>query len=401
MVSLEVIWRSAGAYAFARDGESFTDGGLRVGEPATVHVLEHELDARLLDVPELLELAASPPELELGDSARVLFALVELAHRSVSEGMVHPQLTRGGGTWYAFWGATLDDHIQRSLAEIAAALPLVGAEGFHDDREAAVADLYPQLVDQIARDRLVAAGVKLGDSSRLGRRTAVDSFLAGLSSPDPELPQNASYASLERRLTRWVDNGLAEVKETTWRLGLHLDERPHDALALELWLHADDDPSLSLPVSLLWEGGDDAFAFVRSGDPLGDLERDLAEVRPLLATEGIEFDEEEPFAVELDAETVSYFLRDLMPRLEALNVQVALPSAWLRAPTKLRANVTARSEPFASSAACSRRRCSRRSTGGSRSATRSSPTRSCARSRRRRARSCRSTAAGRRCAPPT
>ena len=342
-----MIWRSAGAYAFARDGESFSDGGLRAGEPATVHVLEHEIDARLLSVPELLELAASPPELELGDSARVLFALVEVAHRSVAEGMVHPQLTRGGGSWYAFWGATLDDHIQRSLAEIASALPLVGAEGFHDDREATVADLYPQLVDQIARDRLVAAGVKLGDMSRIGRRTAVDSFLAGLSSPDPELPQNASYAGLERRLTRWVDNGLAEVKETTWRLGLHLDERPRDALALELWLHADDDPTLSLPVSLLWEAGDDAFAFVRSGDPLGDLERDFAELRPILATEGIEFDEEQPFEVELDAETVSYFLRDLMPRLDELDVPVALPSAWLRAPTRLRANVTARSEPFA------------------------------------------------------
>ena len=137
------------------------------------------------------------------------------------------------------------------------------------------------------------------------------------------------------------------MKETTWRLGLHLDERPRGALALELWLHADDDPTLSLPVSLLWEAGDDAFAFVRSGDPLGDLERDLAELRPLLATEGIEFDEEQPFAVELDAETVSYFLRDLMPKLDERDVPVALPSAWLRAPTRLRANVTARSEPFA------------------------------------------------------
>ena len=122
---------------------------------------------------------------------------------------MHPQLTRGGGSWYAFWGATLDDHIQRQLAEISSALPLVGAEGFHDDREATIADLYPRLVDQIARDKLVAAGVQLGSAPRIGRRTAVDSFLAGLSSPDPELPQNASYESLERRLTRWVDDGLA------------------------------------------------------------------------------------------------------------------------------------------------------------------------------------------------
>ncbi|HEV8461652.1 MAG TPA: hypothetical protein VGQ38_13165, partial [Gaiellaceae bacterium] len=172
----ELIWRSAGAYAFARDGDAFTDAGLTVGEPANVIVLEHEVPARLLTVPELIALADDPPA-NLGDSARVLFALVDLARRSVSEGMVHPQLTRGGDAWYAFWGATLDAHIQSSLAEIAAALPLVGTEGFHEDGGATVDDLYPQLVDQIARDKLVASGVRLG-----GRRTAVDAFLAGLSS---------------------------------------------------------------------------------------------------------------------------------------------------------------------------------------------------------------------------
>ena len=84
--------------------------------------------------------------------------------------MVHPQLTRGGGSWYAFWGSTLADHIQARLDEIAAALPLVSAEGFHSDRDATVGDLYPQLVDQIARDRLIAAGVKLGDSTGAARR---------------------------------------------------------------------------------------------------------------------------------------------------------------------------------------------------------------------------------------
>ncbi|HEY8647629.1 MAG TPA: hypothetical protein VIL77_17295, partial [Gaiellaceae bacterium] len=280
MFSLEVIWRAGSAYAFVRgDGDAFTDGALEAGEPGVVNVLDFEIDARRLTVPELLELAtARPTDLELGDSARVLFALVELAQRSVSEGMVHPQLTRGGGSWYAFWGSTLADHIQQRLDEIAAALPLVGAEGFHGDRDATVGDLYPQLVDQIARDRLVAAGVRLGDASR--RRTAIESFLQGLSSPDPELPANTSYASLERRLSRWVDDGLAEVKDTSWSVALHLDERPGNALALELWLHADDDPTLNLPVSLLWQGGEDGFAFVRGGDPVGDLEEQLAELRP-------------------------------------------------------------------------------------------------------------------------
>ncbi|HEV7639946.1 MAG TPA: hypothetical protein VGO39_03635, partial [Gaiellaceae bacterium] len=108
MFSLEVIWRAGSAYAFVRgDGDVFNDGGLQAGEPGVLHVLDVEIDARRLTVPELIELAAEPPgDLELGDSAKGLFALVELAQRSVSEGMVHPQLTRGGGSWYAFWGST-------------------------------------------------------------------------------------------------------------------------------------------------------------------------------------------------------------------------------------------------------------------------------------------------------
>jgi hypothetical protein len=346
--SLEVIWRAGSAYAFTRgDGDVFTDGGLTQGEPGVVHVLDFEIDARRLSVPELIEFAAEPPNVELGDSAKGIFALVELAQRSVSEGMVHPQLTRGSGSWYAFWGSTLADHIQARLDEIAIALPLVAAEGFHSDRDATVGDLYPQLVDQIARDRIVAAGVRLGDPTR--RRTATEAFLQALSSEDPELPANSSYASLERRISRWVDDGLAEVKDTTWRVALHLDERPRNGLALELWLHADDDPTLQLPVSMLWNGGEDGFAFVRGGDPFGDLEEQLTELRPLLATEGIEFDDEEPVDAELDAETASYFLKELMPQLEKRNVAVLLPSAWLRTPTRLRANMTASSEPRTSS----------------------------------------------------
>ena len=250
-------------------------------------MLEHEIGARLLTVPELLELAAAPPPgLELGDSARVLFALVELAQRSVSEGMVHPQLTRGGepGTRSGARRSTITSSARSPRSRRRCRSSARRASTTIARRRSAIS--IPQLVDQVARDRLVAAGVRLGDPTRRGRQAVVEAFLAGLCSPDPELPPNSSYAALERRLTRWVDEGLAELKETTWRLGLQLDERPRNGLALELWLHADDDATLSLPVSLLWEGGDDAFAFVRSGDPAGDLERDLAVLRPAARDRG-------------------------------------------------------------------------------------------------------------------
>ena len=119
--SLEIVWR---------------DGELRLLDPAE----------RELSVGQLVELAAEPPA-NAGASAQAAFAIVGLAQRAVSEGLVHPQLLRGGSSWFAFWGVTLDDSLQAELDAIAAAAP--AASG-------AIDELLPHLVDRIARDRLTA-----------------------------------------------------------------------------------------------------------------------------------------------------------------------------------------------------------------------------------------------------
>ena len=102
--------------------------------------------------------------------------------------------------------------------------------------------------------------------------------------------------------------------------------------------------------------GDDVFAFVRAGDP-----RRRPRARPRRAAaaprrrRGSSSTRSEPFAVELDAETVSYFLRDLMPRLEELDVPVAAAVGVAARADAAAANLTARSEPFAQTrAGCSR-----------------------------------------------
>ena len=92
-------------------------------------------------------------EPRLGDSARGLFALVDLAQRSVSEGWCIRSSTAAAAAGTRS-GARRSTTTSSSLDEIAAALPLVSAERFHGDRDATVGDLYPPLVDQIARDRL-------------------------------------------------------------------------------------------------------------------------------------------------------------------------------------------------------------------------------------------------------
>ena len=324
---LELVWQQDATASLLTRA---SDGAVSAGPSLGVH--------------ELIRLAESPPP-DAGASARAVFAVVELAHRSVGEGLVHPYLDYDGGTWHAFWGATLDESVQTALDGIAAALPTAGAAAFDGDGDDTVRDLYPVLVDQIARDRLQAGRVRLGAAFRSGRPSALELFLDGLSAPDPELPGHSGYAALNRRLSRWLDDGLGRRSSAPWQLGLHLDERG-TGLVLELWLHAEDDPTLALPASLLAREGDDIFRFLRASDARRDLARRLTEIEPVLAEHGIAFDLAEPAEAELDGDEVQIFLREAIPKLEAVGVPVLLPGAWLGRPSPLRVNLTATSTGF-------------------------------------------------------
>ena len=304
-------------------------------------MLGRHVEARRVDHRELLRLAAAPPALEPGGSARVAFAVAELAHRSVAEGLVHPYLDEDDGTWNAFWGATLDASVTAQLTQLAAALPPAAADAFGGDREETVHDLYPVLVDRIARDRLRAARVRLVRPR--GRPTAVERFLEGLTADEPALPPSAGYPALARRLSGWINDGLSRRSEASWRLGLRLDERPPD-LVVQLWLHAADDPTVSLPASLLEEGGDEVFSFLRASDARRDLALQLTTLEPLLGERGLEFRGDAAEAL-IAPDQVGPFLRETMPELGERGVPVLLPGEWVRAPKRVRLNLTATSRP--------------------------------------------------------
>ncbi len=118
--TLEIVWQQEpSAYAFVRDSDGTLHAdGLSFGTPVSADLtLARGIAARLIGVQDLVALAGDPPVgLEPGGSARAVFAIVELAHRSVAEGLVHPYLDHGDGGWHAFWGATLDASVQASLA---------------------------------------------------------------------------------------------------------------------------------------------------------------------------------------------------------------------------------------------------------------------------------------------
>ncbi len=192
------------------------------------------------------------------------------------------------------------------------------------------------------------AGALCGWTAALWSRGAgpLELFLAGLVGDDSALPRHQGYASLEERVASWVDDGLAQRSAAPWEVTLRVDEihgepGTESRTELALWLHAADDPSLTLPASLLWEGRDDVFAFVRSSDPRRALVRKLEEIDPILAGGGIAFGLEEPDVVEISADGVRFLLREAMPLLADRGVPVLLPSTWVGGGSRLKVNLTA------------------------------------------------------------
>ena len=112
---------------------------------------------------------------------------------------------------------------------------------------------------------------------------------------------------------------------------------------LELWLQAADDPTLALPTSLLHDGGDAVFGFLRSADPRIAVHRQLGLIEPVLAEGGLAFDAAEPTRIELSDDDVRFVLRTAIPRFEELGVPVLLPRNWVNSSSRLRVNLTATS----------------------------------------------------------
>ena len=350
---LEVLWQDdTSAFVLARsaDGE-LSARGLDMGMPAVADIvhLGRGVAARRVELDELLELGDGAPDgFQTGGTARIVFAVLAAARRSVGAGLVHPHLQASDGRWHALWGATLDEHVRRELDAIAHAAPAASAEAFGGDTREVVYDLYGCAVDELARRALRAAGVTLESSSP---RTPgpTEHFLAALAAESPELPAGAGYAALERRVAAWVDVGLARRSRAPWSPGLRLDEgdafdgTDMPPVRLAVWLEAADDPTVALPAALLGEGSDEAFSFLRESDPRGALARRLETIVPILADAGIVLEGDPPAQVGLDTDQVRAFLREALPRLEELGVPVRLPRSWVSSSSRVSVNLVATS----------------------------------------------------------
>ena len=349
--TLELLWQDdTSALALLRDADGrLTADGLALGSPAAADLsnVGPGATARRLQLAELLDL--QPDGHLLGGSAQVTFAVLGRARRSLAEGLVHPHLQSGDGRWHALWGATLDEAVRDELDAISDATPAICTEPFDGDSDAFVYDLYGCALDELARRALSAVSLR----SPGWRDAAPERFLATLHADDPTLPANAGYAALERRLSAWVDGGLDRRSRAPWSVGLRLDELDDaegpSRVVVELWLQAADDPTLALPASLLHEGGEEVFAFLREGDPHSAIRRRLETIHPILADAGIPLLDEALPSAELDSDQVRALLSRAVPRLEELAVPVHLPRAWVASTSRVRVNLVAEGVPTTSS----------------------------------------------------
>ena len=266
------------------------------------------ISARRLDPAQLIALAESPPDGELGDSARAIFAVVELARRSVAEGLVHPFLdtATAGGTPSGARPSTRSVSSARRDRRGAAA-----GRGRRLRRRPRT----PQSTISIrsSSTRSPATGCARTASAwrpRSGRPNAIELFLDGLTASESVLPPHSGYAALERGSRAGSTRGSAALVPDSWRLGLHLDERAsptrtasHGSCSSS-GCRRSDDPTLGLPASLLWDGGATSSVPAcrrpapRPDPPAGGARRRCS---PSI---GIEFDAAEPTEVELDPEQV-------------------------------------------------------------------------------------------------
>ena len=149
------------------------------------------------------------------------------------------------------------------------------------------------------------------------------------------------------------------------------------ASSLELWLQAADDPTLALPTSLLHDGGDAVFGFLRSADPRIAVHRQLGLIEPVLAAGRARASTRSSRRRSSSTTTTcASSSATAIPRLEELGVPVLLPRNWVSVVQPAPRQPDRDERQRAVRAACSRPTRSRGSTGSSRSATRRSRTRS-------------------------
>jgi SNF2 family DNA or RNA helicase len=327
-------------------------------EGAGAAIAAWSVDAIELAADEAIDLLASAvgkrllaPGVVVGADLAFFATAMRVAATLTARGHVLPSVEQGGKGWTARWIAAPPAGEHKQIASLVRAMPpaAVAFGAKHDspprsDRRAVVESFLAAVIDRLMRRTAAHAAAA---------RTASlhDRWLAGLTADDGTIAgDSAELAALRDTLAEWR-RPVAEQALFDFRLAFRLEEPADDddRWTVRLLLQGITDPSLLVPLSLVWnakERGEDAAAARRllrrgRGDARRFILSSLAHSSALSKLVDEALRRPAPSAVATDANGAFAFLTNDAAALESSGFGVFLPSWWSRKGTRKRLSLRA------------------------------------------------------------
>jgi SNF2 family DNA or RNA helicase len=321
------------------------------------------LPIEALVVDDAIELLASvvgkrliAPGVVVGADLAFLATAMRFAAALVSRGHVLPSLEQDGTEWHARWIAapTAGEHEQ--IASLVRSLPPAVLAFGTIERRAAIESFLTSIIDRFMREhaRAPKSGVSLHDR-----------WVAALATPDGRVDGDpAELEALRNTLAEWR-RPVTEQALFDFRIAFRLEEPPLDGdrWTIRFLLQGVDDPSLLVPLGLVWESdarGADAAAVRRllrrgRGNATRFILGSLAQAATISKAVDEALRKPKPSEIDTDTNGAFTFLAADAAALESAGFGVFLPSWWSGKGTKKRLSLkaTARAPKFKSASGLS------------------------------------------------
>ena len=304
-------------------------------------------------------------QLRYGASVRFLAEVASFARELADRGRVLPTLDENAHGYLARWRPVLQGPDIVALQELVSAMPPIcraetsSASDTRGQRPAELlSDAMHALVDAAVRERLAERGVLDALPPRRGRLPArfpvAEAWLQALSTADGRFDAEPDdMAELERALAAWTEFGVGQTgpARATFRLrevdptrptlldtvdlpGAESTASPGDRPAtasastwhLEFLLQSVEDPSLLVPATQVWDGGDGLRRWLDRPDEL--LLAELGRATTIYPDLDRALRKSRPAGFELDNEGAYDFLSTKAAMLDQAGFGVLLPSWW-------------------------------------------------------------------------
>jgi hypothetical protein len=318
------------------------------------------VEAIVMNAAAAVELLASAvgrrllaPGVLVGADLAFFATAMRVAAALVARGHVLPSVEKKDGVWRGRWmlAPAAGEH-EQIASLVRAAPPAALALGTKQDAPppASRREVVEGFLTSIA-DRLM----RTAQPTKERPQSLHERWLSALVSADGLIEgDSAEIADLAKTVAEWR-RPVAEQSRFDFRLAFRLEEPEEDAGAwtVRLLLQGIEDPSLLVPLELLWRSGkgdEDTVAAQRllrrsRGDAKRFVLSSLAHAATLSRAVDDVLRQPAPAAIQMDTSAAFAFLTGDAAALESAGFGVFLPSWWSRRGTKRRLSLRAEARP--------------------------------------------------------